>query len=358
MCMMDNIFRFANQQFIHFLYAVPVLVALFFVVLFYKKKALKKIGDNKLIEYLMPDMSKGRPIVKFFFVLFALVAVILAIARPQFGSRLKEVKREGVEIIIALDVSNSMLAEDIQPNRLERAKMAISKLVEKLQDDRIGLIVFAGDAYMQIPITVDYSAIKLFMPSINTRIVPKQGTAIGTAIEMGMRSFDPESDRDKALIIITDGENHEDNAIEMARQAAEKGIIIHTIGMGTPQGAPVPEINKYGRKVFRKDKQGQIVVSKLDEVTLQKVAMEGGGKYIRASNANLGLNTIFREVSKMEKKEIKKKVYADYDDQFQYLAALALFFLLLEFMLLERKNKWLSKIDIFSNKNNNISVQK
>ena len=348
MIFFSNIFRFANAQYLQLLYVIPVLVVVFLIAAFYKKRAIKRLGNSRLLKYLMPDMSGARTVVKFAIMLLALTAVIFAIARPQFGSRLKEVKREGVEIIIALDVSNSMLAGDIKPNRLERAKMAISKLVEELRDDRIGLIVFAGDAYMQIPITADYSAIKLILPSINNNIVPKQGTAIGSAINMGMRSFDPESNRDKALIIITDGENHEDNPIEIAREAADKNITIHTIGMGTAQGSPVPEVNQYGRKVFRKDKQGNIVVSKLDEVTLQKIAMEGNGKYIRASNANLGLNTIFREISKMEKKEIKKKVYADYDDRFQYLAGLALILLLVEFMLLERKNKWLSKIDIFN----------
>ena len=225
-------FRFGNPEYLYLLLIIPVLILLFGLAQYYKKKALAKFGDMSVIEQLMPFVSKSRPVLKFVFLTIAIIAIILALADPQFGSKLEKVKRKGAEIIIALDVSNSMLAEDIKPNRLERAKQAISKLVDNMENDRIGLIVFAGDSYIQVPVTSDYTAAKMFLSSINTKIVSKQGTAIGSAIDLAMNSFTPESDMEKALIIITDGENHEDDAIKPAELAYEKGIAIHTIGMG------------------------------------------------------------------------------------------------------------------------------
>jgi len=240
-----------------------------------------------------------------------------------------------------------MMAEDIQPNRLERAKRAISRLTERLTNDKIGLIVFAGDAYTQVPITTDYTSAKLFLSSINTAVVPKQGTAIGSAIGLGMKSFTPETESSKAIIIITDGENHEDDAIEMAKLANEEDIIVHTIGMGLPQGGPIPVVNANGQKDFRKDKKGEVVVTKLDEKMLQEIAVAGGGKYVRANNTEVGINAIFDEINKMQKTELESRVYSDYNDQFYYFIAVALALLLLEFLLMERKNKVLKKIKLF-----------
>ncbi|MBA7692195.1 hypothetical protein ES703_100757 [subsurface metagenome] len=240
-----------------------------------------------------------------------------------------------------------MMAEDIQPNRLDKAKQAISKLVEKLQDDKIGLIVFAGDAYTQVPITTDYASTKLFLSAISTEIVPKQGTAIGSAIDLGMNSFTPDMEASKVLIIITDGENHEDDAVEMAKKAAEKGIIVHTIGVGLPKGAPIPVYSSTGQKVFRKDNDGNTIISKLDESMLQKISTAGGGVYIRSTNTRLGLNALFDEINKMEKQEFEARIYSEYDERFQYLIGIALFFLLLEFMILERKNKYFKNIKLF-----------
>lgn len=312
-----------------------------------RKSAINKYGNVSLLAQLMPDVSDGRPIVKFVVLLLALTGIILGLARPQFGSKLKEVKRKGIELVIALDVSNSMMAEDIQPNRLERAKQAISKLVEKLQDDKIGLIVFAGDAYTQVPITTDYASTKLFLSAISTEIVPKQGTAIGSAINLGMNSFTPDMEASKVLIIITDGENHEDDAVEMTKKAAEKGIIVHTIGVGLPKGAPIPVNSSTGQKVFRKDNEGNTIISKLDESMLQKISVAGGGVYIRSTNIRLGLNALFDEINKMEKQEFETRIYSEYDERFQYLIGIALFFLLLEFMILERKNKYFKNIKLF-----------
>ena len=340
-------FRFANPKILYLFLIVLLIIVLYFISSKFKKKALKRFGELEVISQLMPDISFTRPIYKFILIILSLSFLIVALARPQFGSKLKKVKREGVEIIIALDVSNSMMAEDIKPNRLERAKRSISKLVDRLQDDKIGLIVFAGDAYTQLPVTTDYAAAKMFLNSVNTGFVPKQGTAIGSAIELAMKSFSPDNDKEKALIIISDGENHEDNAVEMASKALEKNIKVFTIGMGLPNGAPIPIIHKNGQRDFRKDLSGNVVITKLDENMLQQIAAAGEGAYIRASNAKTGLNTLFNKINKLEKQKLESNIYSDYDEKFQYFAGIALFMLLLEYLILERKNKFLKNINIF-----------
>ena len=278
--------------------------------------------------------------------MLALAFFIVGIARPQFGSKLKTEKREGVELMIALDVSNSMMAEDIQPNRLERAKRAISRLVDRLKDDKIGLIVFAGDAYTQLPITTDYNSAKLFLNSVNTQIVPKQGTAIGAAIDLARKSFTPNGEANKAIIIITDGENHEDDALASAKAALDEGAIVHTIGMGLPSGSPIPVLRN-GQTDYLKDRDGNVVVTKLNEQMLEQIAATGGGIYVRANNAQVGLNALFDEINKMEKQEMETRTFSEYDDQFQYFFAVGLFLLLLEFVILERKNKYLKRIKLF-----------
>ena len=279
--------------------------------------------------------------------MLALAFIITGIARPQFGSKLKKVKREGVELIIALDVSNSMMAEDIQPNRLERAKRAISRLVDRLKDDKIGLIVFAGDAYTQLPITSDYNSAKLFLNAVNTQIVPKQGTAIGAAINLASRSFSPGGESSRAIIVITDGENHEDDAIAEAEAAVEKGIVVHTIGMGLPSGSPIP-ILRNGQTDYLKDRDGNVVVTKLNEQMMEQIAAAGSGIYVRANNAQVGLNTLFSEINDMEKQEMESRSYSEYDDQFQYFFAVGLLLILMEFIILERKNRYLKNVKLFS----------
>ena len=340
-------FRFGHIEYLYLLGIIPLLVVLFLILFNLRKKALRDFGNMEVIRQLIPALSFLRPVLKFVFIALALTALILGIARPQFGSRLREIKREGVEIIIALDVSNSMKAEDIKPNRLDRTKLDIAKLVDRLVNDKIGLIVFAGDAYTQIPITTDYVSAKLFLNTISTDIVPRQGTAIGSAIELGMKSFSPEAESSKALIIITDGENHEDDALESARLAAEKGVMVHTIGIGLPQGSPIPVYTGGGQKNYWKDKDGQTVISKLDENMLKRIAAAGNGSYIRSTDSRAGLDRLFEEINRMEKLELEARIYSDYDERFQYLFGLGLFFLLLEFLVLERKNRWLSKIRLF-----------
>lgn len=344
-----EMFRFGNIDFLWGLLIIPMLTLFFIVSRMARRRALTKFGQHEILSHLMPYSSKNRPVFKFLLVMLALAFFIVGIARPQFGSKLKTVKREGVELIIALDVSNSMMAEDIKPNRLERAKRAISRLVDRLKDDKIGLIVFAGDAYTQLPITSDYNSAKLFLNSVNTQIVPKQGTAIGAAIDLARRSFTPNGESNKAIIIITDGENHEDDAISSAQAAVEEGIITHTIGMGLPSGSPIPVL-RGGQTDYLKDRDGNVVVTKLNEQMLEQISAAGEGIYVRANNAQVGLNALFDEINKMEKKEMESKTYSEYDDQFQYFFAVGLFLLLFEFVILERKNKYLINIKLFGTK--------
>jgi Ca-activated chloride channel family protein len=341
-----EMFRFANIEYLWGLLLIPLLALFFVWSRISRRRALKKFGQQEILGQLMPYSSGTRPVVKFIILMLALVFFIVGIARPQFGSKLKTEKREGVELMIALDVSNSMMAEDIQPNRLERAKRAISRLVDRLKDDKIGLIVFAGDAYTQLPITTDYNSAKLFLNSVNTQIVPKQGTAIGAAIDLARKSFTPNGEANKAIIIITDGENHEDDALASAKAALDEGAIVHTIGMGLPSGSPIPVLRN-GQTDYWKDRYGNVVVPKLNEQMLEQIAATGGGIYVRANNAQVGLNALFDEINKMEKQEMETRTFSEYDDQFQYFFAVGLFLLLLEFVILERKNKYLKRIKLF-----------
>jgi len=342
-----EMFRFENSGYLWGLLIIPILTLFYIWSRIARKRALRRFGNEEILKFLMPFASKFRPMLKFSVLMLALAFIIAGIAGPQYGSKLKKVKREGIELIIALDVSNSMLAEDIQPNRLDRSKLAISRLVDKLKDDKIGLIVFAGDAYTQLPITSDYNSAKLFLNSVNTQIVPKQGTAIGAAIGLAMRSFTPSSAANKAIIVITDGENHEDDAVSVAKSAVEKGIVVHTIGMGLPQGSPIPVLRN-GQKEYLKDNQGNVVITKLDETMLEQIATAGDGVYVRANNAQIGLNTLFDEINKLDKTEMESLVYSDYEDQFQYFFAIGLLLILLEFVILERKNKFLKNIKLFA----------
>lgn len=339
-------FRFEYAYMLYTLGIIPVLVVLFYLGRSKRKKAIAEFGDTGLMEYLMPEASRSKPFWKFYIFVAALILMIFGLARPQFGSKLQEVKRKGIEIMIALDVSNSMNATDIQPSRLERAKQVVSKLVDRLGDDKIGMIVFAGDAYTQVPITTDYVSAKMFLSNLTTGIVPVQGTAIGKAIRLAASSFSPTSELQKVILIITDGENHEDDAVEASKIANEKGVLIYTIGMGLPEGAPIPEGGESSLN-FKKDKEGNTVISKLDEANLVKVATVGGGEYIRGNNAQAGINSLFEKVDKLSKKEYEAKIYAEYDDQFQYFFGFALILLIIEFLLIEKKSKLLMKFSLF-----------
>ncbi len=340
-------FRFGHPEYLYLLAIIPVLAFMQLYFQYQRKKKLQKFGNMDLISHLMPDVSFIRPAVKFYLSLLAIGAIIITLASPQFGTKLETVKRQGIELIIALDVSNSMNATDVEPSRLSRAKMAIERLTGRLMNDRIGLIVFAGEAYVQLPITTDYASARLFLSSINTNMVPTQGTAIGSAIRLATNSFSQQEDINRAIIVITDGENHETNAIDGAKEAAEKGINVYTVGMGSPDGAPIP-VSADNRSNFMKDREGNVIITKMNVNLLQQIAGSGNGEYIAANNIRRGMNKLIDELGELEKGEIESKVYSDYDDQFQYLAALALLILLIEFMILDRKNKLLKKIDLFT----------
>jgi Ca-activated chloride channel family protein len=288
---------------------------------------------------------------KFILLAISLALLIIALAGPRVGVALKEVEKKGSEIIIALDVSNSMLAEDIKPSRLEVAKQSLNRMLNQMENDKIGLIVFAGDAYTQIPVTTDYGAARLFLNTVSTDMVSKQGTAIGSAIELASRSFTPESEAgeesagSRALIIITDGENHEDNALSAAEEAAGKGIVIHTIGLGDPDGVPLPVAP--GSDRFRKDSEGKIVISKLDETTLKQIASAANGFYVRAGNNSAGLNQLLNKLDELEEQEFTSRVYSEYAERYQYFIGAALFLLILELLISFKRNKWLENLLIF-----------
>ena len=338
-------FRFASPEYLYILLTIPFLVGVYLLSVYLSKRKLAEFGNISTLRQLMPGISPRRGWIKFTILLLAFSLMVLGLAQPQFGSKLTETKRKGIEFIIALDVSNSMLAQDIQPNRLERAKQAISRLVDQLTNDRIGLIVFAGDAYIQLPVTNDYTSAKMFLSSISPGIVSKQGTAIGAAINLAVNSFSPYEETKKVIVVISDGENHEDDPIDAARIAAEKGIVVHAIGIGSPQGAPIP--TGKGNKDFLRDKDGNVVVTRLDEETLSKMAIIGGGKYIRASNSQIGLTPLYEEINRMERAEFKEKVFSEYDDQFHYLFGFALILLAIDFFILERRNRLIQRLNLF-----------
>jgi len=340
-----NILRFAHPEYLYALAVIPVIILLFIVMRIMKRKAWKQLGDSNLVAKLAPSVSRGKPVIKMILFCIAYALLVLGLANPQIGTKLEEVKREGVDVIIALDVSNSMKAQDIRPDRLERAKQAISRFIDKLENDRIGIIIFAGQAYVQLPITTDFNAAKLFLSTIDTDIIPTQGTAIGAAIDLAMRSFVGEENKHKALVIITDGENHEDDAVESAKKASEQGVVIHTIGMGSPDGAPIPIFHNGVQVDFMKDQDGNTVITKLDQTVLEKIAAEGKGVFVRASSGDDGLETIMKEISKMDKKAFGTKQFSDYEDRFQYFIGGALFLLIMEFMITNRKSRWMMKLN-------------
>ena len=338
-------------QFEHIDFFWAYLLLLFFILIYWlfkgwKRRAVKRFGDKSLMEHLIRHQSDTRTALRFLLLLFALFFLITGIIDPKVGTKVETVKRKGIDLYIALDVSNSMLAEDIQPNRLSRAKMAISNLIDKLDGDRIGLIVFAGRAYKLLPLTTDYSAAKLFLSSVDTKIVPVQGTAIGSAINLATASFEKDK-HNKAIIIITDGGNHQGNPFLAAKMAAEKGIKVFTIGMGLPEGAPIPIYDAQGNRSFLKDRQGKVVITKLNEQMLQEIANAGHGAYARANNASVGLTKILKNINHIQKQELATKQFTDYAHHFQLFLAIAIFFLVLELLLIERKSKWAEKIDFF-----------
>lgn len=342
-----EIFRFENPQYLALFALIPVLLGLFWLSWRGRKKALQRFGDPGVIPSLMPFRSLRRPWFRFILLILGLSMLILALANPLIGSRIREAKREGIDVMIVLDVSRSMLAEDVRPNRLERAKMAVSRLIDRLENDRVGLVVFAGNAITQVPITSDHSAAKMILRTVNTSSVSVQGTALGSAIERALSSFSGEKLENKVIIIISDGENHLDDPVEQARLAAEKGVVIHTVGIGTRAGAPIPVYQGQQLSGFLRDNQGNTVVSRYDENTLRGIAEATGGVFRHGTGADMGLNSILDEIRKVEKDTFETMVFADYESRYHYFVALALLFVVLEIFIFERKNQWLEKVKLF-----------
>ena len=326
--------NFAQAQFLALLLLIPLFFVIQALVLKLRRNRIRKFGDENLVRQLMPSYSRSKVWVRLTFFALGFLFFVIGLSRPQIGAKIKEHETKGAEIMIALDVSNSMLAEDYSPNRLERAKLAITRLVDKLRDDRIGLIVFAGNSFVQLPITTDYVSAKMFLNSISTDSVPIQGTAIGEAINTAIRSFSAQSEKSRAVIVITDGENHEDDPVAAAKQAAEMGIRVFTIGVGSPEGKPIPMDGE-----LLKDKEGNIVVTRLDEAVLQEVASVGNGAYVRAGNSEFGLNPIIDDIRKMEDEKYNSIVFEEFDEQFMYFMAIALFFFVLEMLIGDRRSK-------------------
>jgi Ca-activated chloride channel homolog len=338
--------RFEHPELFHLLVLLPVFLLLFLVSRWLRKRSLRRFGRMESLVGLMPWVSGRRPWVKIFLFLCAWTFLVLAAVNPQQGSRLEEAKREGVDIIIALDVSRSMLAEDVQPNRLERAKRSVSRLMDRLEQDRVGLVIFAGSAVTQVPLTPDRTAARIILQTISTNSIQQQGTSIKSAIERAMASL-PDDGKSRALIIISDGENHLDDPVSTARQAKQHGITIHTVGVGTPGGAPIPIYRNNRPAGFLTDKQGQTVVTRYDEAMLRQIAEAGGGTFTAGSGADLGLITLLEEIRKMEAETYDQLVFSDYESRFQYFVALVLLLLVLDIFIFERKNKWLDKIRLF-----------
>lgn len=343
-------FRFQHEEFLYILFLIPVLVLAFLLYRRWVRKRVSYFSDPSLLKQIAPSRSTARAWVRFSLFIFAFALLIIAAANPQTGGRLTEVKVEGIDLIIALDVSNSMNAEDIAPTRLERSKQAISQLIDRLKNDRIGMIVFAGDAYVQLPITSDFSAAKMFLNTITTDLVQTQGTDIAAAIELARKSFSETGSKKKALVIITDGESHESDPLGPAKQAAEQGIIIHTIGMGSEGGSPIPEIINGRKEGYKKDRSGNTVITKLNEEILTEVAEAGGGIYVRANNSEAGLNTIFRHIQGMDKQKMGTKVYTEFESRYQPFLAFAIILLLVQSIIPERRSTWWDKIDLFGGK--------
>jgi Ca-activated chloride channel family protein len=337
-------FQFAQPNYLFFLLLIPIIFLLFVYSRILKRKNIARFGNPELVKVLMPNYSSLRPIIKFYLLLTALVFIILSLARPQFGSSTESVKRHGIEVMIAMDVSNSMMGTDVSPNRLELAKQLLSSLSDQLTQDKIGIVVFAGEAQTQLPITADNIAAKMFLSNINPNMVSRQGTAIGSAIELSIQDITSTSKAGKAIILLTDGENFEDNAADAAKFAAKKGIMVDVIGVGTPQGSPIPIA---GTMSYMKDDQGNVVVTHLNEEMCKEIAAAGKGIYVRADNSNTALRAVTNSLHQLATAPIESQIYSTSDEQFVNLAWLAFFLLIIDMIILERKNKWINQFKWF-----------
>ncbi len=332
--------RFANVLVLYLLLLIPLLAVFFYAVFRWKRKALQRFGNLLLLQQLTPTFSRARRNGKIALLLAGLAFTILALARPQLGTALEEVKRKGVDIFIAIDVSNSMLAEDIPPSRLAKARHEVSSLIDKLQGDRIGVIAFAGEAFVQCPLTLDYGAAKIFLEVLSPDLIPTPGTDLGKAITLALQSFEGEGTerKYKVLVLITDGEHHAEDVMSIAEEAERQGVVIYTVGIGSPQGAPIPLLAEGGSLTgYKKSRGGEVIVTKLDEVTLEKIALQTGGKYYRASSGEAELERIYEDISSMEKKELASLKFSQFEERYQFVLFVAFLLLLAELLLAERR---------------------
>lgn len=342
--------QFAHPEYLTYLFAVPALAAVIWFAWYLRRQRLQRYGERRSVARMIPGRSRVKYWLRASLFLLAFAVLIVAYANPKIGTKFEEVTRSGIDLIVAVDVSSSMRAEDIQPNRISAAKKELQNLVNNLKGDRIGIIVFAGDGYTQLPLTSDYNAALMLTDVITTGSAPTPGTAIGAAIDLARESFKKEEGKYKAMVVITDGENHEDDPVGAAKEAAAEGIVIHTIGMGSLEGAPIPEGSDDTRSSqgFKKDADGQLVLSRLDAETLREIARVTGGSFTQALSGRDNLATVFEQIERMEKKEFGTKQFTDYEDRFQYLLALALLLLIGELSISETRNRFLSRFSIFA----------
>ncbi|MEM8845505.1 MAG: VWA domain-containing protein [Bacteroidota bacterium] len=341
--------QFDEKIYFYLLTILPVMAAAFFFLQIWKRRTQKQFADTRLLRRLAPDKSQFKSALKLLFLLAGLGFLILGLVNPKIGTKLETVKREGVDIVFAIDVSKSMLAEDIAPNRMEKAKRLVSEIINQLASDRIGIIAYAGQAYPQLPITTDYGAAKMFLQAMNTNMLSSQGTAINAAIDLASTYFDDEEQTNRVLFIVSDGEDHsERTTISAVENATQNGIRIFTLGVGKPKGSPIPIKRNGVVESLKKDSQGEVVITKLNEAVLAEIADEGNGVYIDGSNTEEAVEFIKEQLAQMDKKEFEAKQFAEYKDQFQWFLAIGLIFLFLDIFLLDRKTKWLKKLNLFN----------
>lgn len=343
-------YQLEEPTYFYYLAVIPALFVLFLLVYWWKKRTQKQFADYKLMQKLSPEKSAFKSYLKFTAVSVSLLFLIIALVNPKMGTKIETIKRQGVDIVFALDVSKSMLAEDIAPSRLDKAKQIITRIIEKLGSDRIGIIIYAGNSYPLLPITTDHAAAKMFLQNADSDMVSSQGTAINEAIQRGLTYFDNDEQTNRFLFIVSDGEDHQENTIELAKEANKQGIKIYTIGIGTEKGGPIP-IRSNGTVIsYKKDAQGEVVITQMKEDILSSIAQEGNGKYLNGNKTQETIATVEDLLLKAEKNEFETKQFADYKDQFQWFLGLGILFLIIDILLLEKKTKWIQKLNLFNEK--------
>jgi Ca-activated chloride channel family protein len=343
-------FLLEDKTYLWLLIGIPVIVVLYAMVIFWQKRTQRKFADKELLDRLSPNRSTGKQVLKIVLLCLAIASFVIALVNPQFGTKLETVKREGVDVVFAVDVSKSMLAEDIAPNRLEKSKQLVTQIINNLASDRVGIIAYAGSAFPQLPITTDYAAAKMFLQGMNTNMLSSQGTAIREAIELAKTYFNDDEQTNRVLFLISDGEDHEGNIEDIAAEAAREGIRIVTIGVGTAKGGPIPIKRNGVVQNYKKNNQGETVITRLDEEILKEIASEANGRYIDGSNTAQVVEEVTDILQNMDKKEFESQQVAEYKSQFQWFLALGLLFLLLDILLLERQTSWLKKLNLFNEK--------